>query len=40
MPNSGPPDGPSPFEDTFRGDDVEQRVYGTILQTQRPLVYI
>ncbi|WP_247730672.1 DUF7342 family protein [Halovivax limisalsi] len=28
--------GPPTFEDPFRGDDVEQRVYGTILQTREP----
>lgn len=28
--------GPPPFEDTFRGDDVEQRIYGVILQTRNP----
>jgi len=29
-------DGPPPFEDPFDGDDVEQRIYGTILQTREP----
>lgn len=29
-------DGPPPFEDTFRGEDVEQRIYGTVLQTREP----
>ncbi|SNZ15433.1 hypothetical protein SAMN06269185_2485 [Natronoarchaeum philippinense] len=29
-------DGPPPFEDAFRGDDVEQRIYGTVLQTREP----
>lgn len=29
-------DGPPPFEDAFGGDDVEQRIYGTILQTREP----
>ena len=29
-------DGPPSFEDPFRGDDVEQRVYGTILQLRDP----
>jgi len=29
-------DGPPPFEDAFSSDDVEQRVYGTILQTREP----
>ncbi|AGB14953.1 Sugar-specific transcriptional regulator TrmB [Halovivax ruber XH-70] len=28
--------GPPAFEDAFGGDDVEQRVYGTILQTRNP----
>lgn len=28
-------DGPPPFEDAF-DDDVEQRIYGTILQTRQP----
>ncbi|SFL34391.1 hypothetical protein SAMN04487950_3462 [Halogranum rubrum] len=36
MPNSESPDSPPPFEDAFRGDDVEQRIYGTILQTREP----
>jgi predicted transcriptional regulator len=36
MADSESPDGPPPFEDAFRGDDVEQRVYGTILQTHEP----
>ena len=36
MSNSESPDGPPSFEDAFRGDDVEQRVYGTILQTREP----
>lgn len=36
MSNSESPDGPPAFEDAFRGDDVEQRVYGTILQTREP----
>ena len=36
MSNSEPPDGPPTFEDAFRGDDVEQRVYGTTLQTREP----
>ena len=30
-------DGPPPFEDAFSGDDVEQRIYGTILQTREPM---
>jgi predicted transcriptional regulator len=29
-------DGPPPFEDAFASDDVEQRIYGTILQTREP----
>ncbi|SFG90283.1 hypothetical protein SAMN04488063_3225 [Halopelagius inordinatus] len=29
-------DGPPPFEDAFRSDDVEQRIYGTVLQTREP----
>ncbi|QKY18904.1 sugar-specific transcriptional regulator TrmB [Halolamina sp. CBA1230] len=29
-------DGPPPFDEPFTGDDVEQRVYGTILQTREP----
>jgi predicted transcriptional regulator len=29
-------DGPPPFEDAFSSDDVEQRIYGTILQTREP----
>ena len=29
-------DGPPPFEDAFDSDDVEQRIYGTILQTREP----
>lgn len=29
-------DGPPPFADAFRGDDVEQRIYGTMLQTREP----
>ncbi|WP_254544981.1 helix-turn-helix domain-containing protein [Halomarina pelagica] len=36
MANTESPGGPPPFEDAFRGDDVEQRVYGTILQTREP----
>ena len=30
------PDDPPAFEDAFRGDDVERRIYGTILQTRVP----
>jgi len=29
-------DGPPSFEDAFASDDVEQRIYGTILQTREP----
>ena len=29
-------DGPPPFEDAFTSDDVEQRIYGTILQAREP----
>lgn len=29
-------DTPPPFEDAFSSDDVEQRIYGTILQTREP----
>lgn len=36
MANRESPDGAPPFEDAFRGDDVEQRIYGTILQTREP----
>ncbi|KTG11034.1 sugar-specific transcriptional regulator TrmB [Haloprofundus marisrubri] len=36
MSNTEFPDGPPPFEDPFRGEDVEQRIYGTILQTREP----
>jgi len=36
MSNSASPDGPPFFEDAFRSDDVEQRIYGTILQTREP----
>ncbi|MDS0243754.1 MULTISPECIES: sugar-specific transcriptional regulator TrmB [unclassified Haloferax] len=36
MSNSESPDDPPPFEDAFRGDDVEQRVYGTVHQTREP----
>lgn len=37
MTNTESPDSPPPFEDAFRGDDVEQRIYGTILQTREPV---
>jgi len=30
------PDGPPSFGDPFEGDDVEQRIYGTVLQTREP----
>jgi predicted transcriptional regulator len=30
-------DGPPPFEDAFSGDDVEQQIYGTVLQTREPV---
>ncbi|WP_435066187.1 DUF7342 family protein [Halobaculum sp. EA56] len=36
MPKPDAADGPPPFEDAFTGDDVEQRIYGTILQTREP----
>ncbi|WP_267643526.1 DUF7342 family protein [Haloarchaeobius amylolyticus] len=36
MAESDSTDGPPPFDDAFSGDDVEQRVYGTILQTRSP----
>jgi len=29
-------EGPPPFEDAFTSDDVEQRIYGTILQRREP----
>ena len=29
-------DGPPPFEDAFSSDDVEQRIYGTVLQVREP----
>lgn len=35
MTNFDSADGPPPFEDAF-DDDVEQRIYGTILQTRKP----
>jgi predicted transcriptional regulator len=37
MADSHSTDGPPPFEDTFNGDDVEQQIYGTILQTREPV---
>jgi predicted transcriptional regulator len=36
MSESGKPDGPPSFETVFDGEDVEQRIYGTILQTRDP----
>lgn len=36
MVETGDTDGPPPFEEPFAGDDVEQRIYGTILQTREP----
>lgn len=30
------PGGPPSFEEVFRGEDVEQRIYGTVLQTRDP----
>ncbi|MFC7138741.1 sugar-specific transcriptional regulator TrmB [Halosimplex aquaticum] len=30
------PNGPPAFDDVFSGGDVEQRVYGTLLQTREP----
>lgn len=36
MPNTESGDSPPSFEDPFRGDDVEQRIYGTMLQTREP----
>jgi predicted transcriptional regulator len=36
MSNTESGDSPPSFEDPFRGDDVEQRIYGTILQTREP----
>ncbi|MEF8820037.1 MAG: sugar-specific transcriptional regulator TrmB [Haloferacaceae archaeon] len=36
MSETGPSDGPPPFEDAFGGDDVEQRIYGTVLQAREP----
>jgi predicted transcriptional regulator len=37
MTNDTATDGPPPFEDVFNADDVEQRVYGTVLQTREPV---
>ncbi|WP_408960792.1 sugar-specific transcriptional regulator TrmB [Natrinema sp. 74] len=36
MADSESTNGPPPFEDAFSGEDVEQRIYGTILQTREP----
>lgn len=36
MAGSDATDGPPAFEDAFDGDDVEQRIYGTVLQTREP----
>jgi predicted transcriptional regulator len=36
MSDAESPDEPPRFEDPFRGDEVEQRVYGTVLQTRDP----
>lgn len=36
MANLDSSDGPPPFEEVFSGDDVEQRIYGTVLQTRAP----
>ncbi len=36
MANSEPTAGPPPFEDAFGGDDVEQQIFGTMLQTRTP----
>jgi len=36
MPDAGSSDDPPPLEDGFRGDDVKQRIYGTIIQTREP----
>jgi len=30
------PEGPPAFDDSFGGDDVEQRIYGTVLRTREP----
>ncbi|AZQ14266.1 sugar-specific transcriptional regulator TrmB [Halorubrum sp. PV6] len=34
MPDTASTDGPPSFDDPFSGDNVEQRIYGTILQTR------
>lgn len=36
MSDTDAPDSPPPFEEPFSSDDVEQRIYGTILQTREP----
>jgi len=36
MANSDSSNEPPSFEDPFAGDDVEQRIYGTMLQTRSP----
>lgn len=36
MPDPDGSDGPPPFEDLFASDDVQQRVYDTILQAREP----
>ena len=36
MTDTASTDGPPSFDDPFSGDDVEQRIYGTILQTREP----
>ena len=36
MPKTDSPDTPPPFEEPFSSDDVEQRIYATILQTREP----
>lgn len=36
MSDTGAADGPPPFEDVFSREDVEQRVYGTIIRTREP----
>jgi len=36
MSNTESPDDHPPFKEVFHGEDVEQRIYGTILQTREP----
>ena len=36
MVDSPSEDEPPPFEEPFSGEDVEQRIYGTVLQTREP----